>query len=270
MRKEHNSITQGDYTEFWTNNIQKLDEIHKNLDILLTDLEIEYSHFDKIYNKIEMDINVLSSIYSSYNSIDGGDYVLKLNAVINEYKKKYTADGIDFKLLNFLNDKINGLREESFKNFPEIKHKDQVPEDEKKVKEDYSRYNTRPYKWITFQRNNSWFISSFNDIELIPAEEAEKVKYIKPEIISLKLNNQKYRALDIFAEFYDNNKKSDPEFYIIVNEGKKVFAATKIGKKIYSKKDFITPEIHPFDTVKKSSLSRGHFKIFGKNHIYLS
>ena len=60
MHKNPMEITDADYTRFWQDNIQKLEEISGNLDILVNNLELEYSHFESIYSKIELDIDILS------------------------------------------------------------------------------------------------------------------------------------------------------------------------------------------------------------------
>jgi len=268
MHKNPMEITDADYTRFWQDNIQKLEEISGNLDILVNNLELEYSHFESIYSKIELDIDILSSIYAGVNALRGHEYILKLNAVIKEYRRHYTRDGIDFTLINFLISKINELRDESVSFFPGLEHQERKITSIPAESADYSRFLSRPYKWITFERNKSWFMTPFSDITVVPLEAATIYLKEDKDLFTLTLNDTDYSGRDIFSEFYKNAPL--PSFFLIIDSGTQVYAATRIGKKIYAGVDFISARITPFRQIRRTPLAGGRVRIFGKNHIYLT
>ena len=266
MSPLNTEITEKDYTRFWQNNLQKLEEISQNLDILLNDLEIEYSRFDSIYKKIETDINVLSSIYSSFNNMEGHQYVLKLNAVISEYRKRYTVDGIDFNLLNYLTGKINELREESFNFFPELYHDKNIINDKKKEISAYD-HEKRPFKWITFTRNNSWFIVPFEKLDIINLDSTDDFTRENGDVFSVTINGVKRNGRDIFSEFPGGENR--PSWLLVINDGESVFGADRTGKKIFAHRDFIRTITKPLNRDIRNSLISGRVRIFGKKHLYI-
>lgn len=261
-----------DYSEYWSKTIEKLDEIQSKLNISLQNLEKKYSGFEEIYSHLEENLNVLSSIYSSYNSIKGKEYILKLNTMINNYRKRYTREGIDFNLMNFILTKIQELRESSIENFPLLEHMDTPDEGIREETSlladiDYSKYYSRPYKWITFERNNSWFITRFEEVTLLHRNDTEILTYIEPDIILIKNNNEMFKVKDIFSPF--SKESTDPQYYIIINGKKKGYAISRMGKRIYSRSNFILKLIRPYKDSKESNFSPGHVKLFGKNHILI-
>lgn len=260
------------YNDFWQNSLQRLEGITKTLERDIYYLEKKYIDFDSIYDKITVEINTLTSIYSSLNNLKGREYLLKLKAILDDYKKRYTHGGIDFKTIYFLNSKINKLREQSFNSFPRMDHtfilyKDLENTADYELDENIQRYaelrKSSYYKWITFFRNGSWFIASYNKLQIIKSSDAEISGDKSGNFI--KYNENLIEIFDIFSRF-SNSKKI--MYYIITEHAGelKAFASEKLGKIIMSDKNFITTGLKAF---KKSTISPGRFRIFGKNHISL-
>ncbi|MCP4132727.1 MAG: hypothetical protein GY754_17310 [bacterium] len=286
-----NSIEYHHYADFWNDNIRKLDEIHIDLNKALAALEKKYVNFEEVYSTIEKDIEILSSIYAGFNTIKGKEYILRLNTIVQNYKKRYTRDGIDFELLHFLLTKISQLRDESFEQFPLLDH----DEDGKKQGDiisardsspleppdsagssaqpepgldDYHPYYSRPFKWISFERNGSWFIALFEtSVAIVTREKSELAAFEPPDFITVNINNQQFQAKDIFSS---GKERSEPELYIVIDNGARVFAASAIGKRIFSKTDILSGRIKPFKTAAANLLSPGRVRIFGRNHILLN
>lgn len=266
------------YNEYWQNSLQRLDSIAKDLERKFFKLEKKYLDFDKIYNEIITEIDILSSIYASHNNLKGKSYLLKLKALLNNYKKRYTHEGINFRLINFLYLKINKLREQSFEEFPKMEHshflfKEISDEDTQEVlngniKKYKNLKENAKYKWLTYKRNNSWFIVPFKKFHIIKAEEA-KTFHDTDKIITISYQDNLIPVIDKFSRFV-KDKKEQIKFFLITennnNNNLKCFAIYKFGRIIMADKDFVIPGLKAFT---KSKISAGRFRIFGKNHIYL-
>lgn len=271
--KESNEYKYLKYNDFWQNSLQRLEGITKALEHDFYNLEKKYFDFDLIYDKITTEINTLTSIYSSLNNIQGHDYLLKLKALLDDYKKRYTHSSIDFKTIYFLNSKINQLRDQSFNNFPKMEHSvflykdlDNIPDEE--IDENIQKYaelrRSAYYKWLTFLRNGSWFIISFDKLNIIKSSEAE-ISGDNKSGSFIKHRNNFIKVTDIFSRF---SGRGEIRYYIITESGNAVksFAAEKLGRILMSDRNFISLHLKAFE---KSTISPGRFRIFGKNHISL-
>jgi hypothetical protein len=262
------------YNDFWQNSLQRLEGITKNIEQNFNHLEKQYYNFDKFYNEIITEIDILASIYSSHNNLQGKEYILKLKALLTHYKKRYSHEGIDFNIIHFLNTKINKLREISIKQFPKMEHSYSVSEDisdeNDNIDPNIQRYNelknSSKYKWITFQRNGSWFITQCSKFQIIREEEPQLPDSNEAKI-NIKYEDSVLPVTDIFSGFRRNKKEQIKLFLIIKLKNKlKCYAVNKLGKVVMADTDFITPHLRAFE---KSKISSGRFRIFGKNHIYL-
>ncbi len=275
METDTNNYKYFKYNEYWQNNLQRIESISKDLEQHFLKLEKEYYNFDAFYDEIITRIDLLASIYSSHNNLKGREYILKLKALLNNYKKKYSHNGVDFKAINFLNSKINKLREASFNNFPEMKHSyymdiDTLIESGGTVDRDIERYNSlkasAKYKWITYKRNGSWFITQYDKFKLLNPKDAETI-VADDSRIRLQFENKFIDIIDIFSEF-NGRKKEKINYYIVININNNLscHAAGKLGRIIMANKNFISPFLK---TLIKNKISSGRFRIFGKNHLYL-
>jgi hypothetical protein len=262
------------YNDYWQNSLQRLEGIAKNLEQNFSLLEKQYYNFDKFYSEIITEIDILAAIYSSHNNLKGMEYILKLKAVLAHYKKRYSHDGIDFKIINFLNARINKLRNISIEEFPKMQHSYSVSEDiadeNGSIDPNIQRYNvlrnSAKYKWITFRRNGSWFITQYGKFQIIREEESQLAENTDP-VIRIKYKDSILPVSDIFSKFRNNKKEPIKLFLIVKFKNRlKCFAANKLGKVIMADNDIITPHLKAFE---KSKIFPGRFRIFGKNHIYL-
>ncbi len=262
------------YNDYWQNSLQRLEGITKNLEQNFYKLEKQYYNFNKFYSEIITEIDILAAIYSGHNNLKGKEYILKLKALLAHYKKRYTHEGIDFKIIHFLNTRINKLREISVEQFPRMEHiysvREDIPDENDRIDPDIQKYNelknSAKYKWITFRRNGSWFIARYNKFQIIREEESQPTDNKEPGI-KIKYKDTMLPVLDIFSGFRDNRKEHIKLFLIIkFNNKLKCYAVNKLGKAIMADTDFITPRLNAFE---KSSISSGRLRIFGRNHILL-
>ncbi len=269
MNKENGIDGNGkylDYSEFWRVSMEKIEEIQGKLHSAVKELEIKYSGFDEIYDLIEEELNTLSSIYSSYNSIHGGGHVMKLNTLIREYRRHYTGEGIDFDLIHFLLRKIGELRDRSVEDFPLLRHRNE-PKGEPVYREakEKKEYRDRPYKWITYEKNRSWFISPFSDLLIINKEDTEKEVRTDNEHSRFTYRNGTYTAFDHFGS--TTTDATQTKFYIIIDNGEKVYSASSVGRKLYAKNDMMKRKVEPFRHPHSTKLYSGYVRVFGKRHI---
>jgi hypothetical protein len=256
------------FGEIWSFNLQKIEEIHSELERSLSDLEQYYAGFEPLYDKVESILKLLTALYNNFGVIEGRDRLNKLSAVISAYRKRYTADGINFELIEKIESKITSLLDRSFEDFPFLESGGgldiiDAPPDEKKF--DPAAYT---FRWITFERNGSAFIVPFESLEVRPAAGCEVISFTKPDQIELKIEENIYRASDIFSGYPD--KFEEPAFIISINGGASVYPAAKILRKIFAREDFVSEKVIPFPGGLNTSKSPGRVRIFGRNHILLS
>lgn len=254
------------YTKFWQDNLEKISLVQKDLDRSLNQLEKKYVCFEEVYRELEEDLDLLSSLYAGLNTIEGMEYIQRFRAMIHNYKNLYTREGIDFETLNFLTMKINELRDISFEDFPLLDH----IEGKKPLKEpakETSGYDDKPFKWITFQRNCSWFIAFFNTLKIIDAEVTSCSLQKEQNIIEVSIEDRSIEALDIFGEF--TSPPNTPKYFIEINN-RRAYAADTLGKRIYSAHDIVSGRITPFNRVAHSSIASGRVRFFGRQHLFIN
>jgi len=254
------------YQELWNFNLQKIEDIQQDIEMAIRQLEDRYSDFELIYNRIIKQMDLLSSIYSSYNAIEGGEYILRLRSVLQSYRSRYTREGLDFNLIQNLLIKIADARSGSFEQFPELYHAEKIIEGRKDAAASSDRI-TKKYKWITFERNRSWFVSPFTNSIIQKNENYPIESYEEPDFIHVGINNTVLKIKDIFSNFPERGKS--PAYYLLLNDSAKNFAANMIGKQIFSDKDIMKPMLRPFENVEANTLTPGRVRLFGINHILL-
>lgn len=256
------------YRDFWQNNLQIIEEISSSLESSLSNLEKKYSDLDHVYNDLIEKINILSSIYSSYNNLPGLDYLLKLKTMLNDYKNRYSHEGVNFNVLYFLKSKIIELREKSFSEYPELMHK-KTPAPVKVLKTaDPSKTPEARFKWTTFERNNSYFVIPYDEQSVLQYCEVQVIKNPKLSYMKIKINDTLIPVNDLFSSTMDEPDQKPANFIIISYKNKThCFAADKVGKKIMSGKDVI---FHGLKPAPKSSFACGHIRLFGNRHLYVN
>jgi hypothetical protein len=265
MITEINNSDNNDYQLFWQHNLQKLEEINNRIEKTLLALEKKYIDFNTVYNQLHSEIDVLMAIYSSFNNLLGLEYLLKLKSLLNDYRKRYTHESIRFNVLFFLHSKIKELRDESFSRFPELTHANKASSSEKKPQRIPIEL---PFKWITFMRNESWFITPFDEISLLKVEDVYDTLREHDGNCNIEVSGKRMNVIDLMSKF----RRENPErtnYFVLVKKGEITlcYAAYRIGKRLLSKHNIIANKLIKYRTLPAHS---GHIRIFGKNHIYLS
>jgi hypothetical protein len=262
-----NKATYRDYGELWNFNLQKIEHIHNEIEKSIHELENKYVDFETAYAEITRQLNILSSIYSGYNIIHGTETVMRLKAVLESYRKRYTRESLDFNLVYGLLLKIADNRDTSFEDFPRLSH-DELPAIVTEGEESDRDFSRRRYKWVTFERNRSWFIASFSIITIMKNIHPAVISAAEPDSLALNIDGHAVTVKDIFmrsAEYPES-----PRCVILMDGMSRNYAADMIGRRIYADRDLVTPMLKPFRTVRGHPLSPGRLRLFGKQHILLN
>lgn len=257
----------GDYAELWNYNLQKIEQIGHSVEKSIHDLEGNYAGFESMYAGIMRQLDVLSSIYSGYNTLGGAEDVMRLKAVLHKYAAMYTREGLDFNLVHYLLTKISDARDASFENFPALDHHD-PPRVAPRRAPGVRNINEYDYRWISFRRGHSWFIARFTSLRIYlndsyPARPAEE-----PDFFNVEIRGTSRRVQDLLAISAED--RIEPCYYLVLDRGDKNYAADEIGKRIYAPRNFLGPRIRPFRSIRSHPLSPGRVRLFGKNHIVLN
>lgn len=255
-----------DYGDLWNFNLQKIEQIHQRVEESIRILETNYAGFEARYADLDHQLDILSSIYAGYNTIAGLEDIMKLKAVLRTYRERYTREGMDFDLVHSLMERISDARSVSFESFPALSHdsSDASTGRTDTVRKDYSG---KKYKWITFQRNHSWFIVPYRSIEIKRSSGFPVVSIEEPDFINVNIDGRIVRSRDIFIKFPDGPE--NPRYILMIDGDRNNLAAGSLGREIYSDHDFISPMIKPFTKASSNALSPGRIRLFGRNHILL-
>ncbi len=251
------------HREFWQNGLQVMEEVSASLESYLALLEKKYADFDSLYEEAMERIDTLAAIYAGVNTVQGREYVLRLKALMREYKKRYSLEGINFNALFFLHSKIKDLRDTSFSGFPSLDHSS-FPGDARAAAT--GQTITVKHQWVTFERNGSCFIVPYDRLEIIEFRNADFRNDPAKNGFSLYYHGMPLEVRDIFGSW--TPRKTRPAYFVILElAGIPVcYAASGIGKKILSRKDIILPALR---NVSRSGLSRGSLRLFGRNHLFI-
>lgn len=253
-----------DYTEFWQNGLNKIEQISGDIDLLCRELAAEFKNLDPIFKRLEQKAATLSSIHSGINAIAGREYVMRLYAVIKKYKENFSSEAADFKLINFLLEKIKSMRNGSFEYFPWMQHSTDTAEETSGVSVDPE---TSPFKWVSFKSGDSWFLCRFSTLEIAEADACEYAS-AGSEGFTITLNGKTFVGRYIFSSFAERRRV--PACFLIINGGRQVFGADAHGRRVYSEKDFISKLLKPFETPINNPLVKGRVRLFGINHLLIN
>ena len=260
--------TTGLYNSFKENNLSLISELNRAIDLLLKEIADDQNNLIDKIEDINNKIIELRSIFFSFHSMAGSEKLIRLKELINFYRYDSEKNKSRIAAADFLVRKIGELllkhdheNYEPFRttgNISDIYENKMIP-----INDEGSRVNSR-YKWITFSRNNSWFISRFTELKIIEVKEFHPHSTINSKITLETPDNEKIDAVDLMR---GTETATKPLIGIRLNHNSNFFAADSKGKEIYASKDFITPMKIRLDI--NNPLYSGRVRLFGKNHLSL-
>jgi hypothetical protein len=260
------SIYYRKYSEFWQNNLQSIEEIASSLQSSISRLEKKYADFDEQYEEIQKQIDVLSSMYAGYNVMLGRDYLLKLRALMKEYRIRYSHEGINFNAIHFLQQKIVELREKSFSGYPALTHEETLAEWTPVPVPIRLDPEQARFRWITFERSGFRFITAHNGCRVYGAGEL-------PGGISSATGRPFVTHGTADIEITDLLPPLDrpplpARRHVVVTRGDSdvCYAADRVFRTILAGSDVI---IHGVRPVRAGRLRLGSVRLFGHRHFYI-
>ena len=251
------------YREFWQSNLQTIHRISKELERSLIDLERRAHDIDGCYETIESKLDTLHAIYRSYATMEGDEYILKLKALVADHRSTHDKQKVSFNIIHFLLDRIREYETEKISRFPQAEHA------EKKI-----GYRPIPmklaenakYKWISFERNGSWFLARYGTARIVPASRAFYKSDPRRGVYVMTENGVTCDVKDIFAS--SPSAAGEPAAFVIVENGKpECFAADRAGKRVIASTDVLAKKIEPFTS--ENSFASGFVRIAGTRYILL-
>ena len=248
------------YRAFWETNLQKMEEISSRIEKTLIRLEKKYVDFEESYEELTGSIDLLLSIYGSYNSIQGAEYLLKLKACLREYVTRHTHEGIRFNVLYYLHAKVRELRSGSFSRFPRLGH--DLPAT---APLPAARPGFEPtHRWITFRRHGAWFIMPYGEVLIIPLEKAAIIESPGGQPC-ISHEGADIRIIDAIIPAPGDSVER-PVYYIIRidEDGTVCYAASSTGRRILAGRDIMRGKLRSYP----QSNAR-YIRLFGRNHIFI-
>jgi hypothetical protein len=266
IHENYEIIGESTFEQFRNNNIAVITAINSTVESIIADIEKDEITINKKITVLDNYIKELTAIYLSFHSMSGTKTILNLQSLVNRYKteaienhRRIDAAAYLIKKLNYLISDKNHSGPAPFRNITSESYAELKPESKKLIE--------RPtaYKWVTFSRNNSWFIAEFSKLEIINIAGAEILKSGGKRIIIKTINNIEYNALDLMKS---PGRENAPVLLIKPHEAGLYYAADTKGKEIYASRDFVSPVVDKFHDIENSFIS-GRLRLFGINHLYL-
>lgn len=255
------------YSQFWSDNLEKIEQLHRELQQSLLSLEKEYIRFEPSYARIEELLGVLSSLYADHRVLPGTGYLQTIQRFMQLYRGRYTRHGFDFNEIDGLLAKLKDALRENFEHFPHLARADAQTGAGAWREARLRDLDASPCKWITFNRNGSWFLAAFRQVRLVDRAHFSIAGDAGKDSLLLLVDGEKINARDLFAS--QNRMHEEPAFLVMIDGGARSYIASGLGKRIYAGKDLVGPRLRPYRSVRHSSLSPGRVRLFGKNHIIL-
>ena len=251
------------YREFWQSNLQTIHHISKELERNLIELERRSAGLEDCYAVIESKLDTLNAIYRSYATLEGDEYVLKLKALVADHRSSFDKQKVSFNIIHFLLDRIREYETEKLSRFPATERA------ERKI-----GYRPIPltlaenarFKWISFERNGSWFLARYDTARIVPASRTFYKTDPRRGVCIMTDEGVTRDVRDIFAS--TPGASESPASFVITSSGSEsCFAADRVGKRIIASRDVLQAKTEPFG--EKSSFAEGFVRIAGKRYILL-
>ncbi|HNX58129.1 MAG TPA: hypothetical protein PKK43_03455 [Spirochaetota bacterium] len=255
------------YREYWENTKDIISSVSNRMESRLIELEKQSLQFDRVYHEIESALSTLSSLYAKTGTTAAQDFLLKMRAHVREHRSQIGKQKVAFNVIHFLHDKIRTYEESRFSSFPDIESDSHI-ESVSFTRCSYHNENY-PYKWFSFHRNGSWFLTRYESLNLVPYRIVPYSCNNSDSRNIIEYNDEKYSVIDLFSKS-NGIQSPDPSFYAIIKHKSKAycFAADRKGKRILARKDFISQKITPFS--EHVSKADGFVSLAGARFIHLN
>lgn len=255
------------YREYWENTKDIITSVSNKMESRLIELEKQSLQFDQVYHEIESALSTLSSLYAKTGTTAAQDFLLKMRTHIREHRSQIGKQKVAFNVIHFLHEKIRAYDESRFSSFPDIRSLSDI----ETVSVTRCSYHNEdyPYKWFSFHRNGSWFLTRYDSLNLVPYRIVpySATNYDAANIIEY--DGERYPVTDLFSRS-NGIQSPDPSLYVIIKHNCRTycFAADRKGKRVLARKDFISRKVTPFS--EHVSKADGFVSLAGVRYIHLN
>jgi len=255
------------FKSFRDSNVSAISKAGIDIDFLISEIENDQNSLIKKIEIIDKSIEELRSIYFSFHSMAGSETLIRLRTVMQHYRSDSEKNKIRIAASHYLIKKLQSYMEnKEFRNFEPFRTGGEFIHEIKTEKLQCEKIEPQgKFKWITFSRNNSWFISRFRSLEIVEVKKFLSADAVKTKITLEITNGEKIEALDLMR---GPRFPSIPGIGIRLTPEGEFYAADMKGKEIYASEDFISPMITELDK-SANPLYTGRVRLFGLNHLVL-
>jgi len=241
-----------------------IESISRSIEKRLIELENSSIQMDSVYNEIEKTASYLSSICSQSKSFIGYGYIQKIRAHVRNHRETHDKERAAFNVIHFLFEKLKDLESESIQKLTHCGKSEHI----RTIYKSPVIYNkSHPFQYVSFERNDSFFIVQYAQLEIVPYRVAPFPVDSFHEKGEIDYKGTKFEIEDLLASSLEA-PPPDPSCYLIVRgKTERCYAVDRIHRRYLSSHDFITVNIKK--TRQESSIARGFVTLSGNRHIVL-
>lgn len=249
------------YGALWSQTLQTIQELQGELQRQVNDLEGHYATFESRYEELTHIIETMGSLYAGCTALEGREELLKLAAVLQNYRRRYTRSTFDFNLVNRLLNAISDLRDRSVADFPVRDHYVLYRESHPPQPDPLTAAAKLPWRWCTFTRGGSWFIIPFDTVEIVDMA-GSVVTGRTRGTVTVEADGAVIRLIEPVPARTD--APTVPLCVTINNH--LLYAADAVGRRVYARTDIVTRAIRPFRHARVPGMP-GRVRLFGRNYL---
>jgi|GEM_PF-3992250 len=230
----------------------EIDKLISESTELLTEIRNKTENENRLIDRLRLNIHELIRVYENFPELINQEKLYRLNT-ISEYLnsrniKSYGQINIMLNLLEKCKENTENIAPNYFS---KESHNNSC----------HTGYSLKKHQWITFKRNNSWFITEYREYEYV--ENTDSKKFPESEN-TMKLNNMTCKFWDPISS--STKIKITPDFFLILNQDMAI-PVDKKGKRIASDRVSIF-NIEPLQTSSENIIT-GKTRIMGKSYLYI-
>ncbi len=252
------------YAAFSDSNEKVLSELTYTLRNIISELNNTNSLSVDSFKKLISSMEISNAVFSALSSREGIQLLLKLKAVTDIYKKNLGTNTNLIKTAEFLINKIEKFSSSCFHE-ADIERLLEIPVYEIQAVSTGSPAAEFNFKWITFERNRSFFISGYRNLEIYKYDDLNAIYNTSESAFIFNYNGKDLFIADMLKN--PDIENNIPNKIIVIDKGKHCYAADRTGRKILSTYDLISPLIEPLEI--SNSFFPGRVRLFGRRYLLL-
>lgn len=250
------------YAEFTGLNEKFLYDLTSTLKDIINDLNSRNSVTDELFTKLAETIEICNAVFRSFSSHDGLELVLRLKAIADLYRKNLDCNTNLTVIAGHILKKLDRFNSTFYHEATSDEIiKPALPDTA--FDEIHDKGKDLVFKWITFERNGSFFLTQFKSIEITDYS-SYLIHHDHEESHFVEFNGRNYPLIDLMKPHVSEFKTPSKLVFI---DNSSFYAADHTGREIHGSYDMITPISEPLE-VSGSYLS-GRVRLFGRRYLVI-